>query len=39
MKLCITLLNKISIITYFENLTVELHTLYTFNIYVKFCVN
>ena len=38
-KLSIILLNKISINIYFENLTVELHILYTFNIYVKFYVN
>ena len=34
-----TLLNKINITTYFENLTVELHVLYALNIHVKFCVN
>ena len=28
-----------NIITYFENLTVELHVFYTLSIYVKFCVN
>ena len=33
------LLNKINIITYFENLIVELYVLYTLNIHVKFCVN
>ena len=32
-------LNKMNIITYFENLTVELHVLYTLNTHVKFCVN
>ena len=35
----IILLNKINITTYFENLTVELHVLYTLNTHVKFCVN
>ena len=30
---------KIIITIYYENLTVELHVLYTFNKYVKFCVN
>ena len=30
---------KISIITYFENLTIELHILYNLNIHVKFCIN
>ena len=35
----ITLLNKINIITYFKNLTVELHILYAFNTYVRFYVN
>ena len=34
-----TLLNKINIITYFENLTVELHVIYTLNTHVKFCVS
>ena len=34
-----TLLNKINIITYFENLTVELHFLYTLNTHIKFCIN
>ena len=34
-----TLLNKIKIITYFENLIVELYVLYTLNTYIKFCVN
>ena len=34
-----TLLNKINIITYFENLTVELHFLYVLNTHVKFGVN
>ena len=32
-------LNKINIIIYFENLTVELHVLYALNTYVKICVN
>ena len=35
----VTLLNKINIITYFENLTVELHVIYTLNTHVKFCVS
>ena len=35
-KICCNLLNKISIITYFENLTVELHVLYALNTHVKF---
>jgi len=30
---------KISIVTYFENLIIRLHILYTLNIYVKFCAN
>ena len=34
-----TLLNKINITTYFENLTVELYVLYVLNTQVKFCVN
>ena len=34
-----TLLNKINITSYFENLTIELHVLYAFNTHVKFCVN
>ena len=38
-SLATTLLNKINIITYFENLIIELHILYTFNIHVKFCIN
>ena len=38
-SLATTLLNKINIITYFENLIIELHVLYTFNIHVKFCIN
>ena len=29
-------LNKINIITYFENLTIELHVLYALNTHVKF---
>ena len=33
------LLNKINITTYFENITVKLHVLYTLNTHVKFCVN
>ena len=33
------LLNKINITTYFENLTVELHVLYSFNTQIKFCIN
>ena len=32
-------LKKIIITIYYENLTVKLHVLYTFNKYVKFCVN
>ena len=35
----LTLLNIINIITYFENLTIGLHVLYTFNTRVKFYVN
>ena len=35
----ITLLNKINIIIYFENLIVELHVFYAFNTHIKFCVN
>ena len=38
-SLAITLLNKIYIITYFENLIIELHGLYTLNTHIKFCVN
>ena len=34
-----TLLNKIDITSYFENLIVELHALYTLNTHIKFCVN
>ena len=34
-----TLLNKINIITYLKNLTVELHFLYVPNTLFKFCVN
>ena len=34
-----TLVNKINITTYFENLTVELYVLYALNIHVKFSVN
>ena len=34
-----SLLNKINITTYFENLTIKLHVLYTFNTHVKFSVN
>ena len=34
-----TLLNKINTTTYFENLTIKLHVLYTFNTHVKFGVN
>ena len=34
-----TLLNKINITIYFENLTFELHGLYALNTHVKFCVN
>ena len=34
-----TLFNKINITTYFENLTAELHVLYTLNTHVKFYVN
>ena len=30
----LTLLNKINIITYFENLTIELHVFYALNAYV-----
>ena len=33
------LLNKINIIIYFKNLTIELHILYILNIHVKFSVN
>ena len=32
-------LKKIIITIYYKNLTVKLHVLYTFNKYVKFCVN
>ena len=32
-------LNKINIITYFENITIGLYVFYTINTYVKFCVN
>ena len=35
----LTLLNKINIITYFENLIIELHDLYALNTFVKFFVN
>ena len=35
----IILLNKINIITYFENLNVEFYVFYVFNMYVKFCAN
>ena len=35
----LTLLNKINIITYFKNLTIELHDLYALNICVKFFIN
>ena len=38
-KFSYRLLNKINIITYFKNLTVELHVLYALNTYVKFYVN
>ena len=31
--------NKINMITYYENLTVELHILYVLNTYIKFCTN
>ena len=34
-----TLLNKINITTYFENLIIKLHVLYTLNKHVKFCIN
>ena len=33
------LLNKINITTYFVNLTIELHILYTLNAHIKFYVN
>ena len=33
------LLNKINIITYFENLIVKLHVFYILNAHIKFCVN
>ena len=33
------LLNKINIITYFENLTIELYDIYALNLYVNFCIN
>ena len=33
------LTQKINIIAYFENLTVELHILYALNTHVNFCVN
>ena len=33
------LFNKINIITYFENLTIELHIFYALNTHVKFCIN
>ena len=35
----ITLLNKINIIIYFENLIIELHVFYALNTHIKFCVN
>ena len=38
-KLVVVLLSKMNITTYFENLTVELHILYTLNTHVKFCIN
>ena len=38
-NLAITLFNKVNITTYFENLTVKLHVLYSLNTNVKFCVN
>ena len=31
--------NKINIIIYFENLTVELYIIYVLNTYIKFCTN
>ena len=31
--------HKINITTYFENLTIEFHVLYSFNTNIKFCVN
>ena len=34
-----TLLNKINITIYFENLTIELHVLHALITHVKFCVN
>ena len=34
-----TLLNKINITTYFENITIELNVLYTLNTHIKFCIN
>ena len=34
-----TLLNKINITIYFENLTIRLHVLYTRNKHIKLCVN
>ena len=34
-----SLLNKINIIIYSENLTIELYILYALNTHVKFCVN
>ena len=33
------LLNKINIITYFENLIVKLYVFYILNAHIKFCVN
>ena len=37
--LAITLLNKINITIYFENLIIELYVLYVFTIHIKFCIN
>ena len=34
-----TLLNKINITIYFENLTIRFHVFYTLNIHIKLCVN
>ena len=34
-----TLLNKINITTYFENLTIKFYVLYALNTHVKFCIN
>ena len=35
----VTLLDKINITTYFENVTVKLNVFYALNTHVKFCIN